>query len=220
MRRTFVLVMGAMLAIALVQPASAGAEDRVYPPDAQVHGMSYEEWHGAYQVWLNEIPAPKNPTFHPDSSRNCELQAGGDVVFVGHFGSNCSIPEGVPVVFGTASWECSTAEGLGETFGELRRCARENFKVDFAPDVFHQRILIDGEPLKYVRRWASLTPGEIIDFPENNIWGAEPGRSKSVSKGFLFILRPLSEGTHRIVDKATIGTDELTVVWKFHVQED
>ena len=64
MRRTFVLVMGAMLAIALVQPASAGAEDRVYPPDAQVHGMSYEEWHGAYQVWLNEIPAPKNPTFH------------------------------------------------------------------------------------------------------------------------------------------------------------
>ena len=71
MRRTFVLVMGVMLAVALVQPASASTEDRVYTHKA--HGMGYAGI--ANQVWLNETRLRKNPTFHPDSSRNCELQA-------------------------------------------------------------------------------------------------------------------------------------------------
>ena len=219
MRRAFVLVLGAMLAIALVQPASASAEDLVYAPDAEVLGMTHAEWNGAYNVWLQEIPTPENPLADPLSPRNCEVQPGGEVVFVGSLGSDCSIPAGAAIVFGTAAWECSTAEGLGTTFGQLRRCARENFKIDFSADAIHQRLLIDGQPLKFLRRWVSLTPGEIVDFPEDNIWGAEPGPSKSVTKGFLFILRPLPEGTHRIVDKVTSASiGDFKVVWKLHVE--
>lgn len=139
-------------------------------------------------------------------------------MFVGSFGADCAVPEGAAIVIGTASWECSTAEGLGDTFAELRKCARESFARDFGPGQFHQRLLIEGEHLRYTRRWITTTPGEIIDFPKNNIWDAEPSPSKSVSEGFLFILRPLREGTHRIVAEVTSSTiGDFTVVWKLHV---
>ena len=65
------------------------------------------------------------------------------------------------------------------------------------------------------------TPREIIDFPEDNIWGAVPGPSKSVTKGFLFILRPLEEGAHRIVIHivdAVFG--EYRFVWRLDVVDD
>ena len=221
MRRVLVFLATGALTVAMGVPASAGGDGatrRVYPPDGEPFGMSYAEWHGAYQIWLNEIPTRLNPLVDPLSPRNCEVQPGGDVVFVGSFGADCALPEGAAIVIGTASWECSTAEGLGDTFAELRQCARESFERDFGPEQFHQRLLIDGEHLRYTRRWITTTPGEIIDFPKNNIWDAKPGPSKSVSEGFLFILRPLREGTHRIVAKVTSSTiGDFTVVWKLHV---
>jgi hypothetical protein len=40
-----------------------------------------------------------------------------------------------------------------------------------------------------------------------------------VTKSFLFILRPLSEGTDRIVDKVTgASLGDFNVVWKLHVE--
>jgi hypothetical protein len=35
-------------------------------------------------------------------------------------------------------------------------------------------------------------------FPESNVWDAPPGPSRSVTKGLLFMLRPLSPGTHTL----------------------
>ena len=64
-------------------------------------------------------------------------------------------------------------------------------------------------------------PGEIIDFPEDNIWDGEPGPSTSVTTGFMFILRPLDEGAHRVV--VNIVDDvlgEFRWVWKLEVIED
>ena len=65
------------------------------------------------------------------------------------------------------------------------------------------------------------TPREIIDFPKDNISGAVPAPSKSVTKGFLFILRPLEEGAHRIVIHivdAVFG--EYRFVWRLDVVDD
>ena len=194
----------------------------LFPPDSLPYGMTYPEWQGAYQIWLNEIPAPENPNVDPSSARNCELQPGGDVVFLGGWGADCTIPEGAAVAFspGLGFFECSTAEGLGETWRELRTCARENFAALLGPDVYHQRVRIDGERLVHQRQWVSHTPGEIIDFPEENLWGAEPGPSRSLTKGFLFILEPLDEGTHRIVWRLQHDVaGEFRAVWKLHVED-
>ena len=139
---------------------------------------------------------------HPDSPLNCAEQRNGKVVFLGPSGADCTVSDEARSSSFThfGFWECSTAEGLGETWAELRACAKNNFARDLDPDIYHQNVYIDGKRLRHQRDWVThTTPGEIIDFPKDNIWGAEPGPSKSVTKGFLFILRPLSEGRHRIV---------------------
>ena len=65
------------------------------------------------------------------------------------------------------------------------------------------------------------SPGEIIEFPDDNIWGADPGPSKSVTKGFVFILRPLGEGRHRIVVEVAHDVfGEMRWVWKLDVVND
>jgi hypothetical protein len=221
MRKAFARVIALGVAVASGLPASAAAERPVYPPDAIVRGMTYAEWGGTFSIWLQEIPAPVNPVNDPLSPRNCDVQPGGRAVFVAGPGADCAIPDDAAVVFGTFAWECSTAEGQGETFVQLRQCAKENFARDFNPEAIDQRLLIDGARLQHLRRWVVTTPGEIVNLPENNIWGVEPGRTKSVTKGWLFILRPLDEGTHRIVYRVTESAfGDLKAVWKLHVLDD
>jgi hypothetical protein len=223
MRRASVAIAAGLLSLVLTVPASAQTANRhLFPPDAVVRGKTLAEWQAAYQIWANEIPTPVNPRHDPLSPLNCALQP-RNVVFLGGFGADCTIPEGAVIAFtpGLAFWECSTAEGLGETFAELRRCVRENFARDLGSDVYHQRIVIDGKPLRHQRRWVVITPGEIIDFPVVNVWSAVPGPSKSVTKGFMFVLRPLREGTHRIrwfLRHDVFG--DFQAVWKLRVVDD
>ena len=226
MRRIFGLCATAAIAVAICVPAWAGEPGGaafLYPGDSEPFGMSYAEWQGAYQIWLTEIPSPENPILDPASPRNCEEQPSGDIAFLGPVGSDCVVSDDVALALSPALgfWECSTAEGLGETFAELRHCARGNFAVDMDPTTYHQTVRIDGQRLLRQRRWVSTTPGEIIDFPEDNIWGGEPGPSRSVTKGFLFILRPLDEGAHRIVvDIVDDVLGEFRWVYKLEVVED
>jgi hypothetical protein len=223
MKRAIVTIVAGMLSLALALPASAvTANHLLFPPDAVAHGKTLAEWQAAYQIWLNEIPTPVNPNHDPLSPLNCALQP-RNVVFLGGIGADCTIPAGAAVAFtpGLGYWECSTAEGLGETFPELRRCARGNFARDLGADVYHQRIVIDGDRLQHQRSWVVITPGETIDFPTDNIWGAVPGPSKSVTKGFMFLLRPLREGTHRIrwfLHHDVFG--DFQAVWKLRVVGD
>jgi hypothetical protein len=83
------------------------------------------------------------------------------------------------------------------------------------------QVLIDGKRLHRVRRSIFRTPGEIVDFPQRNIWGAEPGPSKSVTKGFLIVLRPLDPGLHTVRVRSRLRTDQgvekLLDVFKLHV---
>ncbi len=214
MRRTFTGLLVACLALTMALPAAAGTRP-VYPPDSSPLAMDYPTWASAYfGTWLQEIPRGQNPYFHPDGPRNCEPVDGA--IFVGPFGANCAVPAGVPIVFGTVAVECSTAEGLGDSYFQLRRCATKYFNRVWGARHFHQLVLIDGERLAANRRWIFRTPGEIVDYPARNIWHVAAGPSKSVTKGFLFILKPLDAGLHRIRMKA-FGTGRFTVTWKLHV---
>ncbi len=219
-RRTVIGLLAAIalvLPVVLALPASAGAPP-VYPPGSSPDGMSYPEWQGSYMTWLQEIPRGRNPINHPDSPKNCELVGG--MVFLGGAGANCGVPTGTPVAFSPAVgfWECSTAEGLGNTYRKLRRCATGRFWRDINPSSYRQRILIDGMKLMKNRRWIFLSPGEMVDLPEYNIWHTTPGPTKSVTKGFFFILQPLDPGLHTIrvrANDAVLG--KFLWVFKLHV---
>ena len=68
---------------------------------------------------------------------------------------------------------------------------------------------------EYQPRAAQSFEASVMD------WDGEPGPSRSVTKGFMFILRPLDEGAHRVV--VNIVDDvlgEFRWVWKLEVIED
>ena len=206
-----------LVPVVLATPAFA-VTPSVYPPDASPLGMTYSEWEGSYMSWMLEIPRGRNPITHPDSPKNCGLVDG--MVFLGAAGANCDVPTGTPVAFTLeyGFWECSTAEGLGETYRQLRRCATGRFWRDINPSSYQQRVLIDGVELTKNRRWIFLTPGEMVDFPKNNIWHVAPGPSKSVTKGFFFILEPLDAGLHTIRVRARdVVLGKFLYVFKLHV---
>jgi hypothetical protein len=112
MRRSLAVSGSVILIAALALPASAGSS-AVYPPDASPLGMDHATWEAAYQIWMTEIRKRVNPFLHPDSPRNCELVDGA--VMLSPIGANCEVPAGVPVMFSSWFWECSTAAGPGET---------------------------------------------------------------------------------------------------------
>jgi hypothetical protein len=219
MRRTLAVVFSSFALIAAMGHPAAARSPSVYPPDATPLGRDFPTWEGAYQVWMTEIPKKENPFLHPDSERNCELVDGA--VMLAPVGANCAVPSGAPLMFSSWFWECSTAEGLGETYAKLRRCATRRFQHDFNADALQMQVLIDGKRLHRVRRSIFRTPGEIVDFPQRNIWGAEPGPSKSVTKGFLIVLRPLDPGLHTVRVRSRLTTDQgvekLLDVFKLHV---
>lgn len=139
-------------------------------------------------------------------------------MFLGANGADCRVPEGKALVLSDGFWECSTAEGLGTTFQALRRCAIDNFAKDLGPDALSLTLRIDGERVAHPREWTVLSPGEIITFADDNLWGAAVGPSKSVTKGILFVLRPLHEGRHTIrvhVVGKVVGTFD--IIWRIRV---
>jgi hypothetical protein len=180
-------------------PAQAGGGAQVFPPDSKPYGLTYPQWQAAYQKWIEEIPASENPLVDPDSPRNCEVS--GKVVYLGANGTGqgCSVPEGQAIVLAAGFWECSTAEGLGDTYPELRHCAKFHFHHDLSHRDVHLTLRIDGDRVAHSRDWTFLSPGQVIDFPDDNIWGAPGGPTKSITKGFLYVLPPLSDGEHTIV---------------------
>lgn len=220
MRRAITVV--AVLCLAMLGQNAAWSEEatanrRVFAPSAHPYGKTYARWFSRYMVWLQEIPVSSNPLVDPNSPRNCESR--GRLVFIAPpgTGDGCSIPDGKAIAFTPIGHECSTAEGNGETFRELRRCAIEGFAGFAGPDVLSLTLRIDGEKVTHPRRWVILTPGEIVDFPDDNIWGAPGGPSRSLTKGFFFIIKPLAEGRHRIRVHVSDELGEFDILYQVRV---
>ncbi len=203
MRRTLAAVAVMCLAVMWPRAVLAGSAPAVFPPDSSPYGMTYPQWMASYEKWIQEIPTPENPNVHPNSPLNCAVQ--GDVVFLGTSGTGhgCTVPPEKGLLFSAATWECSTAEGLGDTFAELRACAKHNFRRDLGHEAVRLQLQIDGIHVPHARDWTFLGPGQIVDLPDDNIWGAPGGPTKSITKGFLFLVAPLSIGEHLIMAHAT-----------------
>ncbi len=206
-----------LILLSVLLPIPAQAHNvRVFQPQSSPYGQDYPGWLAEWGDWLFEIPVDQNPAVHPESCD--EDQEGGRVWFLGPSGADdCEVPAGKAVAFSPFGFECSTAEGNGETFAQLRKCAREGFASFASPEDLNLRIRIDGRRLPNPHRWTFITPGEVLDFPEDNLFGAEAGPTLSVTKALFYILRPLSPGQHTIRVNATDFGEDVTLVYRFKV---
>src|SRR5262249_23995284 len=123
-------------------------------------------------------------------------------VFLGQATRNCKVPAGKALFFPIVNYECSTLEGNGTTYQQLKDCAA--FFADFIdPDSL--KLTIDGKSIQNLDNYRVQSP--LFAFgprPDKNIFqffglNAPPGTtSQSVSDGVHVMDHPLAKGKHKI----------------------
>ncbi|MGN6130094.1 MAG: hypothetical protein ACTHOK_07110 [Nocardioidaceae bacterium] len=188
----------------------------LYGPSQRPQGQSYATINAGYLEWGFGITASQSPVLHADAPRNCEVH--GPFVYAGGAGTEkaCVVPHGKAVVLSFAGLECSTAEGNGATFEKLRTCANRSFARSYEPQRYRFTLQLDGTPVPHPRRWAFTSADRVITMPTTNLFNTAAGPTKSVSRGFVYVLRPLSAGTHVVRGHAhDAETGKLTFVYRF-----
>jgi hypothetical protein len=176
-------------------PRAAGEADLFQPADTPLGG-EWELWVARYNEWFQEIPFNKNPAVNPDSKRNCEVHFKVTMFGPTGTGEGCTVRAGSPVLLSFMGYTCSTAEGNGRTFPELRRCAINNFKTYLGSTKV--KLYVDGQLVTDPRRWTFVSAEKVVNFPDKNIWNAPGGPTRSMGKGVYFMLKAPAAGEHLI----------------------
>jgi hypothetical protein len=178
----------------------ATADLRIFPPDSRPYGLSYAEWSIRWWQWVTSIPRDFNPGYER-TGMYCERNQTWPVWFlVGTFEEfasaerRCTIPCAMAIMFPAIVSEKSFVEYPQlRTEGELVNMASEaNERVKSA------YIEIDGIRLPNIKHFRIRSCPFDLYFPENNIFGVQPGVTRSVSEGYWIILGPLTRGIHQL----------------------
>ena len=188
---------------------------QVFGAQSHPYDLGFTRWLARWATWIQELPVRRFPS--ADSPSNCEVH--GHVVFMGPVGAaGCTIPEGKAVAIQPyIQWECSTAEGFGETYAELRTCAVQHFRRDWSREKVSLHVRVDGKRLERPRRWTFTSQGRVVDLPKNNIWGAPPGPTKSIMRGVFYLLKPLAAGDHNVRVRLDFGKRSDLYLYTFTV---
>ncbi len=222
-RARLALIVG-LISVSLAIPAVVDAHGHrsphagaiVVPPIVRVHGQSLRRVATDWTAWAFEEPAATNPGLNG----LCERDSGNRKVWFlafataeGETTANCTVPKGAYVLVSGPGWECSKAEGNGDTPAALRACTRERF----ASEIAAAQIIVDGHRVPRLKRFILTT--RAIDLPADNFWGAEAG--PSMTKGYFLLVKMTKPGTHTIESIGTFSdgtilslTHEITVVPK------
>ena len=164
--------------------------------------MTRGEWDARWWQWAVSMPEDINPSFDPTGER-CGYGQSGPVFFLpASFGGEalertCVVAEGTAIYVDAASTECSTVEPppfFGRTEDELRACASAT--LDQATDY---QASVNGQDVADLDTYRTGSPLFTLTFPENNIFGVEPGVAQAVSETYSFIIAPPPPGEYEIV---------------------
>lgn len=219
------LAAGVLAAVLLVVLAPAGpAAAAPDPDDAQLFGpsaskpggASHRTWATRSFVWFQETPAAQDLSTDPASPANCTPRHG--VVYFDSVGTaeTCVVPAGRPIVVAYLGWSCSTAEGNGDTFAQLRRCAQHSWRTEFGDVRIKQTI--DGNQVRQPRRWTVTTHNMWVDLPRNNVWGVRPGWTRSVGTAIMQVIKPPTIGEHLMRVRLTENGKTSVLRYPFTVQ--
>jgi hypothetical protein len=193
----------------------------VIPPNALVMGKSYGDWGAAWWQWALSIPFAVNPMNDQTGANAAQGQAGPVWFLAGTFcvdinagcalataTRTCTVPTGKHIFFPILNSECSTFEGNGTTYQELRDCARSSGDI-----VTGMVCEVDGVPLQNLQAyratsglftWGPLPDGNILEaFGLPNTVGAT---SPAAQDGYYIMLAPLSAGPHTIHFAGSFGS--------------
>jgi hypothetical protein len=217
------IFIGLIIAAFVILPASAdSANIAPFSINSKPYGLSYGEWSAKWWQWLASIPSGNNPV-NDKTGVNCAQGQNGPVWFLaGSTGRpavrECTVPADKAILFPALSAECSTAEDSTlKTEAELRSCATNSIQGGIA------QVNVDGVNLESLQTYKVQSPQFKFTFPSDNIFGARPGPTPSVSDGIFIMLKPLTAGNHTVhfnglvLANPTLGTQSFTTDATYHL---
>lgn len=201
-------------------PASDG--DVVYAPDEIVHGATLGEWLARSWQYAASFPADVSPWYDETGERCGYGQFGPVWILPGTFLAEppdplrCTVPEGVAILTGTVSAECSTVEPppfFGRNEQELQACAAQ-----WVDTTGEQSIALDGEEVADLDQYRVTSPLFTMIFPEDNDWGVPAGVAEAVAEGYTLILKPLPVGEHELVLTVEVEGEPLSLTYLITVE--
>jgi hypothetical protein len=189
-----------------VPATTEGAAVEIRPRDELWAGVTRAEWEARSWQWSVSMPKAVNPSFDATGDR-CGYGQFGPVFFLpGVYFDNvreftCVVAEGTAIYANTFGTECSTVEPppfFGRTESELRECASASLE-----DFSGISARINGQDVADLESYRIGSPLFTLTFPEDNIFGLEPGVAQSVSESYGFIIAPPPPGEYDIVFSTT-----------------
>jgi hypothetical protein len=160
----------------------------VYPPQAHPYGHTYSAWEVRWIQWWLGIPLMQNPMLDPTGALCAEGHSGPVWYLIsdgsGNMVRNCTVPAGKAILISPVLWECSTAEGDGNTFAALSKCAKGNMD-----DATQADVTVDGVHLAHLlTRDRFKTSLFTFKYPAENVMGVPgPGVTESAADGLRHV---------------------------------
>lgn len=116
----------------------------------------------------------------------------------------CKIPAGLGLFIPVITGEASQGEIQGSTVEDLRMAAKDDQQ-----SMQNLVLSINGKviPEEVLRSYALLTGDFDTIFPNNAVFGANPGPSKVVADGYYVITKPLPAGNYDIIFSGRIPSE-------------
>jgi hypothetical protein len=173
----------------------------IVPPDQPWGGLTRGDWTARMYQWQVSLPEGVNP-YLDATGESCGYGQSGPLFFLSGSALSepaeftCVVAAGTAIYVVPASTNCSTVEPppyFGRTEDELRSCASKamDWNTDYAARV-------NGQEVADLESYRTSSPLFTLTFPENNIFGAEPGVAQAVAEAYSFIIAPPPPGKYQI----------------------
>lgn len=202
--KNVLLTSALLLSAAAPAPADSdkGRGPEILSPKSSPYGETYGQWAADWWTWALSIPAEVNP-LHDTTGAFAGVGQHGPVWFLaGATGSgniavtrNVTVPEGKALFFPLINtlWTTGPADPP-ITVPEIR-----DLLAGVTADVTGLACEIDGERVKRLDKYVTVTPAFSLVVPANNVLGLPAANySPNVDQGFYLMLAPLSPGAHTI----------------------
>jgi hypothetical protein len=194
---------------------------QLYSRNEKPFGQSWEEWTIKWWQWLLSISRNHNPGLDQTGENFNVNQVDPNVLFLAGVlaGSapverTITIHPGKAVLFPIINFITSYAEEPSlKSEQELLLCAKSN--ID---DIAKKEASINGINFTDLEKYRVQSKAFTITFPEDNIYGLEPGPTIGASDGYWIFLKPLETGKYDIRTAGSCLSGRITINVILHLE--
>lgn len=198
--------------------ADIDADDLLYQISECPLGKDWSEWTTEWWKWLLSIPKFENPA--AQRAGNCKLfyEYTPDVLFlVGTDGGNAehsiALPSGKSLLLPIINFVTSfLEEPFLKTDSDLVRRAQSD--ID---DIVYKEAWLNGKIIPNISNYRVSSLPFDFTFPENNLFGLPPGRTRCSSDGYWLFIKPLPPGENTLSVGGACSSGKTKVHVKYNI---